>query len=113
MATPGNDSAHAKFKIVMTGTLEFGIRSAMVAMEPDSTLLLATPADLVVHKGAGTAVITAADSGAVLVVTSLDRADSTRVRARGHAVLVTRPDTTRRLTAVPVIPTRSAPEISR
>lgn len=113
MATAGNDTAHAKFKVTVTGTLEFGIRSRMFAMEPDSTLLLATPADLLVHKGTGTAVVTAADSGDVLVITSLDPADSARVRARGHAVLITRPDTTRRLTAVPVPPTRSIPEISR
>lgn len=98
VAAAGNDSARAKFTVVVKGSLELGIRSTIVAMEPDSSLLLATPADLVVNKGFGSAVIAAADSAVDLQITPLDHADSARATARGHAVRLTRADSARHVT---------------
>jgi hypothetical protein len=102
VSAAGNDSARAKFTVVVKGTLELGIRSTIVAMEPDSSLLLATPADLVVNKGMGSAVIVAADSGVELAIRPLDPADSARATARGHAIRLARVDSTRHVTAAPV-----------
>jgi hypothetical protein len=107
----GNDSARAKFTVVVKGTLELGIRSTIVAMEPDSSLLLATPADLVVNKGMGSAVIAAADSGVELTLRPLDRSDSAQATATGHAIRLARPDSSRHVTAVAVAspPPKSEP----
>ncbi len=111
VASAANDSARARFTVTVKGSLELGIRSTIVAMEPDSSLLLATPADLVVNKGTGSAVITAADSGAELSVTPLDRADSAHATASGHAVGIARAGDSRHVTARAVAAsTRTAPK---
>ncbi|HVB29910.1 MAG TPA: hypothetical protein VNE60_00120, partial [Gemmatimonadaceae bacterium] len=62
MANAANDSTRAKFFVAIKGSLQLGIRSMIVGMRPDSSLVLAAPADLVVNTGNGSAVITAADS---------------------------------------------------
>ena len=82
--------------------MQLGIRAPMFGMRPDSTLVLVTPADLVVNTGMGTAIIAAADTGVQLVVTSLDTLTTPHVTARGHVVRFTRPDSSRlvSLTAV-------------
>ncbi len=101
VASAKSDTTRAPFTVQLTGHLQLGIRARIVAMRPDSSLLLSTPADLVVNEGLGTAVLTAADSAAVLVVTPLDPADSARATVRGHAVRVVRADDTRHVTASP------------
>ena len=101
VASARSDADHAHFTVHVDGTLQLGIRSRIVAMQRDSTLLLATPADLVVNKGLGSVVVAAADSGVVLAVTPLDRADSAAATVRAHAVRVARVGDTRHVTARP------------
>ncbi len=101
VASALSDTASAHFTVHIDGTLQLGIRSRIVAMEPDSSLLLSTPADVVVNEGLGSVVVAAADSGVVLVVTPLDRADSAHATARAHAIRVARVGDTRHLTAMP------------
>jgi len=113
VASATSDTAHARFTVTVTGTLQLGIRSAIVAMQRDSSLLLATPADLVVSKGLGSVVITAADSGLQLAITPLDSADARTATARGHAVRMTRVGETRHVTAAAVSDTITLPEVRR
>ncbi len=111
VASARNDSAPAHFTVHVSGTLQLAIRSRIVAMEPDSSLLLATPADLVVNEGLGSVVVTAADSGVVLAVTPLDRADSAHATVHAHAVRVTRLGDTRHVTASPAADPPTASEV--
>jgi len=113
VASTRSDTARVHFTVHVKGTLELGIRSAIVAMQPDSSLLLATPADLVVNKGAGSAVVAAADSGVELSVTPLNHADSAAATARGHAVRIARVGDTRHMTAAPVSESPDSQEIKR
>ncbi len=100
VAAAGNAAARVRFTVTIKGSLEIDIHSGIVAIRPDSSLLLATPADLLVKQGAGSAVITAADSGRALVVTRLDSTDA--APARGHAVRVERTGDSRHLTVTTV-----------
>lgn len=113
VASARSDSAPVHFTVHVSGTLQLGIRARIVAMEPDKSLLLATPADLVVNKGLGSVVLTAADTGDILAVTPLDHTDSSRVTARAHAVRVSRIGDTRQVTASPDTTHPSPPEVPR
>jgi len=104
VAGAANDSARMRFTVTVVGTLELGIRSTVMAMRPDKSLLLSTPADIVVNKGAGSAVIALADSGSALRVTPLDPADSAKATATARAVRLTRQENDRHLTAQAVPP---------
>ena len=104
VANAANDTVRTHFTVTVKGSLELGIRSLIVAVQPDRSLLLATPADLVVNKGDGSAVIAAADSGARLTVTPLLPADSAQATAQGAAVLLTRAPDVRHVTAKAVTP---------
>ena len=75
------------------------------------TVMLATPADLVVNKGLGSVVVSAADSGGLLAVTALDRADSAHATVRAHAVRVARVGNTRHVTASPASHPPSASKV--
>ncbi|HEU4988212.1 MAG TPA: hypothetical protein VFT41_00355 [Gemmatimonadaceae bacterium] len=113
VAGAGNDTARVHFTVHVTGTLQLGIRSRVMAMQRDSSLLLATPADLIVNTGTGSAVIASADSNASLTVTPLDRADSARATATGRAIRIARVDTTRHVTAAPAAAVPQTPEPNR
>ena len=105
VANAANDSTRAKFFVAIKGSLQLGIRSMIVGMRPDSSLVLAAPADLVVNTGNGSAVITAADSGVELRITPLDRADSAQATVTAHAVRIERQGNARHVTAVAVADT--------
>ncbi|MDB4905502.1 MAG: hypothetical protein JWO05_286 [Gemmatimonadetes bacterium] len=68
------------------GGLIIGMRAPEFAMQKDSTLVLATPADLVVQKGEGQALITSIDGWPSLVIASLDSTHTPRPRAEGRAI---------------------------
>ncbi len=110
VASAPDSTAHARFTVTVAGSLELGIRAPFFAMRPDRSLILSTPADLLVNKGAGSAVIAATDPGAVLVVTSLAGAGAgAAATARGHAVRIERAGAAGPLTAAPL----STPEVKR
>ncbi|HVA57836.1 MAG: hypothetical protein WBQ26_15815 [Gemmatimonadaceae bacterium] len=104
VASAANAMASLRFKVTVTGSLELGIRAPFFAMQRDKSLILSTPADLLVNKGTGSAVIAAADSSAILTVMPLDSSDVGVASARGHAVRIERVGDTRHLTAAPVSP---------
>jgi hypothetical protein len=98
VVSAANASANTRFSVTVKGGLQLSIRAPMFAMRPDSTLLLATPADLIVNKGTGSAIIVSADSNVALVATQLDTLAAPPGAVRGHVILLARPDTTRRVT---------------
>lgn len=97
VAAAAADTLHVRFTVTVHGSLQLGIRAPMFAMRPDSTLLLVTPADLLVNKGIGSAVIAAADSGVALAATPLDSLSAPAAGVRGPIVRFERPDSSRRL----------------
>lgn len=113
VANAANDTARAKFIVVVKGSLQLGIRSMIVGMRPDSSLVLAAPADLVVNTGNGWAEIAAADSGVELRVTPLDRTDSARATVTAHAVRFERQGNARHVTAVAMSDTLTPREDKR
>lgn len=102
VANAANDTVRAKFYVEVKGSLQLGIRSMIVGMRPDSSLVLAAPADLVVNAGNGSAVITSADPVVELRVTPLDRADSAQATVTGHAVRIERQGNARHVAAVAI-----------
>jgi hypothetical protein len=52
------DTVPAQFMVSVTGNLEIGLRSESFSMRPDKSLVLMTPASLVIQKGEGTATLT-------------------------------------------------------
>jgi hypothetical protein len=62
-----DDTLPVIFTVELTGSLVMGARSDNPQMRPDKSLVLTTPAQLVVQKGEGSATITALKGGAVLV----------------------------------------------
>ncbi|MHB1864351.1 MAG: hypothetical protein ACYCVL_15460 [Gemmatimonadaceae bacterium] len=113
VANAANDSTRAKFFVAIKGSLQLGIRSMIMGMRPDSSLVLAAPADLVVNAGNGSALITAADPGVILRITPLDRADSAQATVTGRAVRIERQGNARHVTAVPVADTLTPREDMR
>jgi hypothetical protein len=62
-----DDTLPVVFTVELTGSLLMGARSDNPQMRPDKSLLLTTPAQLVVQKGEGSATITALKGGTMLV----------------------------------------------
>lgn len=87
-----NDTIPALFEVNVTGTLAIGLRSNGFHMRPDKTLVLETPASLVIQKGAGTATINTLDTVRAVAVqpigTPPDSADMAGVI--GKSVRMTR-----------------------
>src|SRR2546423_14764856 len=52
-----DDTLPAMFTVELTGKLEVGLRSENFYLRPDKTLVLQTPASLVIQKGSGTMLI--------------------------------------------------------
>lgn len=113
VASGADDSARIQFTVTVTGSLVLGVRSRQFGMRPDKSLLLSTPADVVVNKGAGSAVIVALDSSGRLAISPLDRADSATATARGRAVRITRVGNTQHLIAAAVPDTLIHPRSKR
>src|SRR3954462_9439668 len=57
-----SDTMPARFLVTVTGTLAIALRSNNFYMRKDKTLVLETPASLLIQKGEGTATIDALDS---------------------------------------------------
>lgn len=95
----GNDSARVAFQVTPVGTLELGVRAPSMAETPQKALLISTPADLIVNKGTGWALVAAVDSTDTLMVTPLNRADSAQATASGPAVRIARVQDTRHIVA--------------
>jgi len=51
------DTVPAKFTVALTGTLVLGLRSQNFYVRPDKSVVLNTPASLVIEEGAGSATI--------------------------------------------------------
>jgi len=71
-----DDTLPVVFSVDLTGSLVMGVRSDNLQMRPDKSLLLTTPAQLVVQKGEGSATITALKGGAILVQRLVAKPDS-------------------------------------
>ena len=86
------DTIPARIYMELTGTLQMGLRADNYYTTADKSLILLTPASLIVQKGAGTATIFSIDSTQVLAVqpmgVSPDSAE--RVGVTGRVVKVTR-----------------------
>ena len=105
VADAASDSGTVQFTVTVVDTsLSLGMRPASMAMRPDKSLVLTTPASIVVNRGAGSAVITAVTEGARIRVSPLDPADSATGMAVGRAVRITRRGTDRHIFAQPVPP---------
>jgi hypothetical protein len=62
-----DDTLPVIFTVELTGTLVMGLRSDGFRMRPDKSLVMTTPAQLIINKGAGTATITSLRGGNILV----------------------------------------------
>jgi hypothetical protein len=86
------DTVPARFVMTVTGSLAIALRSNNFYMRPDKSLVLETPATLLIQKGEGTATIEVLDSARRVAVqptgTPLDSTDA--VAIVGRSVLMTR-----------------------
>ena len=86
------DTLPVTFTVTLTGSLALGLRSEGFQMQPDKSLLLKTPAEMVVQRGDGTARIVAVSGGRLAVQplgVSADSADTATVE--GHVVMLAKP----------------------
>jgi hypothetical protein len=86
-----NDTIPAKFIVSLGGNLSLAIRSNVLYMQRDSSLVIETPASLIVKSGSGTGTITAYDTTRRIAVTPLNESpDSTDAAVVGTVVKLTR-----------------------
>jgi hypothetical protein len=104
VADAGDDSARAEFTIAVEGSMVLGIRSSVLAMQPDKSLILSTPADVLVNSGTGSAVITVKPGGPALRVTNLDPGDTAGTAVVARRVRLTHHGPARHVTVAPVTP---------
>ena len=94
------DTAPARLGIVVSGTLEIGLRADQMYTAPDRSIVLQTPATLVIQRGEGAATVSSLDTLRRIVVQptgiALDSADVLGVT--GIAVTFTRKKSERRVT---------------
>lgn len=62
-----SDTLPVVFTVSLTGPLVMGLRSQNFQMRPDKSLLMATPAELIIQSGDGTALITSLSGGRLVV----------------------------------------------
>jgi hypothetical protein len=93
------DTLPVSFTLTVTGTLALGMRSEGFQVQPDKSLLLSTPAELVVTRGDGTARIVVV-KGARIAVQPLGATDSTAdtTTVEGHVVMLVKPPDRRLVT---------------
>jgi len=86
------DTLPVVFTLTLTGSLALGMRSEGFRMQPDKSLVLRTPAELVVSRGDGTARIMTV-SGNRIAVQPLGVTDSTAdsTTVEGHVVMLVKP----------------------
>jgi hypothetical protein len=98
VADAANDTGTVQFTVTVADTaLSLGMRPAAMGMRADKTLVLSTPATIVVNRGAGSALIAVVTPGATLRVTSLAPADSLSGTAVSTAVRISREGTARQV----------------
>jgi hypothetical protein len=86
-----NDTTPAKFIVSLGGNLSLAVRSNSLYMQRDKSLVIETPASLIVHSGAGTGTITSYDSTRRIVVTPMNASpDSTDAGVVGRVIRVVR-----------------------
>ena len=86
-----NDTIPAKFIVSLGGNLSLAIRSNVLYMQRDSSLVIETPASLIVKAGSGTGTITAYDTTRRIAVTPMNGSpDSTDAAVVGTVVKLTR-----------------------
>lgn len=94
------DTLPARIYMNLTGTLQMGLRADSFYTTPDKSLILGTPASLIIQKGAGTATILSIDTTKRIAVQPLgvppDSAE--KVGAVGTVVKLTRVGGERRVT---------------
>jgi hypothetical protein len=91
VADAANDTGTVQFTVTVADTaLSLGLRPASMGMRRDKTLVLSTPATIVVNRGAGSALIGVVTPGAKVRVTSLEPADSLTGTAVATAVRISR-----------------------
>ena len=86
------DTLPVTFTVTLTGSLALGLRSEGFHMRPDKSLVLTTPAELVVQRGDGTARIESLQGGRLAVQplgVSADSADTSAVE--GRVVMLVKP----------------------
>jgi hypothetical protein len=107
------DSGTVQFTVTVADTaLSLGMRPASMAMRRDRTLVLSTPATIVVNHGAGSAMIAVVTTGATLRVTPLAAADSATGAAVGAAVRISRQGTAWTFARIPISGSRRLPTSS-
>lgn len=62
-----DDTVTVAFTVSLSGSLVMGLRSDVYQMRPDKSLLMTTPAELIIQRGAGTAVIKSLRGGRLVV----------------------------------------------
>lgn len=94
-----DDTLPAIFTVSITGSLGIGLRSEAYQMQPDSSLIMTTPAQLIIQLGAGTAIITSLHGGRLAVQPIGVSADSAElVTVEGTVVKLVRAGEERRVT---------------
>jgi len=96
-----NDTIPAKFIVSLGGNLSFAVRSNGLYMQRDKSLVIETPASLILQSGAGTGTITSYDTSRRVVVTPMNTSpDSTDAAVVGTVIKVTRVREEKRVTLV-------------
>lgn len=86
-----DDTVTVAFTVSVTGTLVMGLRSDVFQMRPDKSLLMTTPAELIIQRGEGTALIESLRGGRLAVQplgVNPDSADT--LSAEGHVIKLVR-----------------------
>lgn len=86
-----SDTLPVTFTVSLTGGLVMGLRSQNFHMQPDKSLIMTTPAQLIIQRGEGTATILSVSGGRVVVQPlgiNPDSADTSS--AEGHQVKLSR-----------------------
>ena len=86
-----NDTIPVKFVVTLTGSLAMALRANNFYLRPDKSLVLETPASLIVRTGEGTAMVASFDSTKKIAIAPIGTApDSADAAVVGTVVKVTR-----------------------
>jgi hypothetical protein len=94
-----SDTLPVSFTMSLTGSLAIGIRAEGFRMQPDKSLIVSAPAQLIVQRGEGTATITSLSGGRLAVQPlGLPPGSPDSLAAEGRVVTLTRAGEERRVT---------------
>jgi len=82
-----NDTSQVEFRMEVTGRLVLGLRAEQFLPQPDSSLNLVTPAELVVQQGGGRVIVRSVRGGAMVIQPLGIRLDSLTAPADTAAVI--------------------------